>query len=194
MLYFTFVHGLIILLLFLFPFVRRIRRKAGFLSTAGLALFAVYTVLLVKVAFFPLVWDASFGGTGLPYINLVPLRSILDIVAHTAPATALRQIGGNLLLLAPLGFLAPVTFPKVRTAGRSCLLLLTAAFGIEAVQLLLSLVTGVPGRVVDIDDVLLNLAGGLCGYFAYFLLFCRLLPRFLPKVEEKAASPDGGLL
>ena len=183
MLYFTFVHGLIILLLFLFPFVRRIRRKAGFLSTAGLALFAVYTVLLVKVAFFPLVWDASFGGTGLPYINLVPLRSILDIVAHTAPATALRQIGGNLLLLA-----------KVRTAGRSCLLLLTAAFGIEAVQLLLSLVTGVPGRVVDIDDVLLNLAGGLCGYFAYFLLFCRLLPRFLPKVEEKAASPDGGLL
>ena len=177
MIHFTFVQALVILLLFLVPLIRRIRGRAGLPAIAGLMLLAFYTVLLVKTAFFPLVWDPVFGEAGPPRINGIPLRSILDIVQHTAPMTALRQIGGNLLLLAPLGLLAPLAFPRLRTAGRSFWLILAAAVGIEAVQLLLSLLTGVPNRVVDIDDVLLNLLGGMAGYLAYFRLFRKRLAR-----------------
>ena len=64
MIHFTFVQALVILLLFLVPLIRRIRGRAGLPAIAGLMLLAFYTVLLVKTAFFPLVWDPVFGEAG----------------------------------------------------------------------------------------------------------------------------------
>lgn len=72
---------------------------------------------------------------------------------------ALRQVGGNLLLLAPLGVLLPVV--SVRTRGPLRLLVTGAlvSLGIEIVQGL-----AVIGRAFDVDDVILNAVGVLLTY------------------------------
>jgi hypothetical protein len=91
-------------------------------------------------------------------IHLLPLR---DLAAQLAgdPGVAVAQVGGNLLVFAAFGALAPLRF---RSLARLPVIIGLAAAGSVAVEVLqygLAL-----GRVSSIDDVLLNAAGaGLAG-------------------------------
>ncbi|WP_406862718.1 VanZ family protein [Streptomyces sp. HUAS MG47] len=89
--------------------------------------------------------------------NLEPLAGIRADLA-LGPAEAVRRIGEQLLLLAPLGVLLPLadgrlavspwaSFARTVTAGAMFSLV------IELLQ------TSVPGQVVDVDSLLLNTAG-----------------------------------
>lgn len=147
------------------------KQKAGILRLLALGLLAVYTVLAVKTVIFPFYFDTGVFHAGAPLVNFLPFKSILDIWAHTSPLTALKQIGGNILLFVPLGFLAPVAVPRLRTFPHALLLILASTAAIELAQLLISLITGIPNRITDIDDMPLNLVGGLCGYLAFYLIF-----------------------
>lgn len=49
--------------------------------------------------------------------------------------------------------------------------LILLCFVFPGAQLLISLITGIPNRITDIDDMLLNLVGGLCGYLAFYQIF-----------------------
>ncbi|MDR7280079.1 VanZ family protein [Catenuloplanes atrovinosus] len=64
------------------------------------------------------------------------------------------QVGGNLLVFAGLGALAPVRWPALRGIGRVSLLGAAASAIVETLQYALDL-----GRVASIDDVLVNAAG-----------------------------------
>ena len=102
-------------------------------------------------------------------VNLVPGRTIAsyaDAVAHT-PSVALRNLAGNLLLFAPVGAAAGF-HPGVR-ARLATLGLVAGAIGVEAIQFVLP-------RSPDIDDVLLNVAGGV-GALALGAIVGRLLQR-----------------
>ncbi|CAM01666.1 VanZ like protein [Saccharopolyspora erythraea NRRL 2338] len=68
------------------------------------------------------------------------------------------QLVGNLLLLFPLGALAPMRLPVLDSAGRLCAAAFVTACGIELTQLLL-----VSGRVVSTDDIVLNALGATAG-------------------------------
>lgn len=84
---------------------------------------------------------------------------------RVSPYSAIIGFWGNLFLLMPLGFLAPMVFR--RTGFFSMLLgggLLSLSY--ELMQLPLD-------RSTDIDDLLLNTAGVMLGYFL-FLLWKRL--------------------
>jgi hypothetical protein len=86
-------------------------------------------------------------------VHLLPLR---DLAAQLAgdPGVALAQVGGNLLVFAVLGALAPLRF---RALARLPVIIGLAAAGslaVETLQYALAL-----GRVSSIDDVLLNTAG-----------------------------------
>ncbi|WP_241562603.1 VanZ family protein [Streptomyces hoynatensis] len=79
-------------------------------------------------------------------VNLVPLRDLLTMDTG--------QIVGNLLVFAPLGFLAPLRFPGLASARRILALGAGCALLVETAQYVLPL-----DRVSSVDDVLLNTAG-----------------------------------
>lgn len=74
----------------------------------------------------------------------------------------IRNVIGNMLLFLPYGFFANY-FIKNKKAIVAFLLILIASLSIELTQLAI-------GRVFDVDDILLNLFGGMLGFFIYFLI------------------------
>ncbi|WP_240107457.1 VanZ family protein [Streptomyces sp. MUM 203J] len=89
--------------------------------------------------------------------NLEPLAGIRATLA-LGPAEAAWRLAGGLLLLAPLGALLPMADARLDVAVWASLARTVSggalvSLGIELLQ------TAVPGRVVDVDDVLLNTLG-----------------------------------
>ena len=67
-----------------------------------------------------------------------------------------RQVGGNLVLFSPLGFLLGLAGARRARVGA----LVVFPVAIELLQ-----GTLVRGRIADVDDVLLNCLGGWCGWY-----------------------------
>ncbi|MQY10791.1 hypothetical protein SRB5_09040 [Streptomyces sp. RB5] len=86
-------------------------------------------------------------------VNLVPLRDLFEVVTST-PLTATVQIGGNLLVFAALGALAPVRFAALASVPRVVAVGAGLSVLVETAQYALRL-----ERVSSVDDVLLNAAG-----------------------------------
>lgn len=127
----------------------------------------------------PWVWMILTPRPGERGLSLVPLQDLADQLSGPVPA-AVVQVGGNLLVLAALGFFLPVRFrlvpgqggragsrervapgpgPGPRTVAvlvRVAVVLLAVAVTVEVLQYVLRL-----GRVTSVDDVLVNVAGGL---------------------------------
>ena len=79
----------------------------------------------------------------------------------------LRRLGnvfGNIALFVPIGLLLPLIFKWTRRFFRIILITFLLSFSMELFQYLWG--TG----SADIDDMLLNILGGLTGYIAYILL------------------------
>nr|BFE64784.1 hypothetical protein GCM10020063_093100 [Dactylosporangium thailandense] len=123
-----------------------VRRAAGIASAWRLSLAEVAMVHGTV----PWIWLTMMPGPGAGIVpgrlSLIPLRDL----AEMGPL----GIGGNLLVLAALGFFAPIRFaalasvPRVLALGAGCSIL------IETLQYVLQL-----DRVSSVDDVLLNTAG-----------------------------------
>ncbi|GAA3037901.1 VanZ family protein [Streptomyces glomeratus] len=101
----------------------------------------------------------SPASRALVHSNLHPGRSLRAYLERPAARGAVRQIGGNVLLGVPFGFLLPVLAPGTRGVLR-------VGIATAVVMLLVELAQGalVTGRAFDIDDVILNTAGALLGY------------------------------
>ncbi|MFJ6214496.1 VanZ family protein [Streptomyces sp. NPDC092296] len=121
------------------------------LRTTGLLLLAAHLLLVAWFALRPVpaawIYDA----------NLQPFSSIRRDLS-TGSAGEYRRLVLELLLMAPLGVLLPMAGGRVRVSWLPSLLRTVGAAalictGLEFAQ------TGVPGHVLNVDDVLLNLAG-----------------------------------
>jgi VanZ like family len=89
--------------------------------------------------------------------NVRPLATINRLLLGD-PVTCVRALGSGLVLLAPLGVLLPMVAGKltVSTVGsftRTVFLGAVVSFAIECLQ------SGVPGRIFDVDSILLNTVG-----------------------------------
>ena len=94
--------------------------------------------------------------------------------------TAMLQLAGNLVLLAPLAALAVLRWPGLTVRGRLVPAAVTAGIAIELLQRLLPL-----GRVVSPVDALLNATGAvLTG-----LVVVRLRDLRSPRSAPRQASP-----
>ena len=96
------------------------------------------------------------------WINLVPFATIGAQVRATSGA-ALVQLIGNAGLLLPLGLIGPVLMPSLRRVSRLAPVALGAAVAIELVQLAATSARLI-NRSVDVDDLILNVAGALLGW------------------------------
>lgn len=70
----------------------------------------------------------------------------------------IRLIGGNFILLMPLGILLPSLYPRLSFTKGAVFGIFASAF-IETMQFVSGVLYGVPLRTVEIDDVILNSAG-----------------------------------
>ncbi|AOR32451.1 hypothetical protein BFF78_16500 [Streptomyces fodineus] len=122
----------------------RVRVTGGVLLVAHLALVAW---LMLRPLDVPWVTPA----------NLHPLAGIRADLALGWPQAA-RRIGEGLALLAPLGVLLPMAHGRLGVSPLGSLVRTTAAGALISLGIAL-LQTGVPGRVVDVDSLLLNTAG-----------------------------------
>ncbi|MDL4839614.1 VanZ family protein [Aquibacillus rhizosphaerae] len=111
---------------------------------------------------------------GIVDYNLIPFRSI------TRHLLSLDNIGmelltdnffGNILAFIPLGFLLPIVWNKVNTFTNTLIISSLCSLVIEITQWLTRL------GAFDVDDIILNTIGGLCGF---------LLVRMLQKIVCKS--------
>ncbi|MBR5391159.1 MAG: VanZ family protein [Clostridia bacterium] len=95
-------------------------------------------------------------------INPIPLRTIRAFWHKGTYEQNLINLAGNVGIFLPMGLLPPLLWERWRRLWKTALLCLLASCGIEFLQLFLS-------RSVDVDDVILNLLGGLLGYLLFAL-------------------------
>ncbi len=74
-----------------------------------------------------------------------------------------KNIIGNVLLFVPYGFFASF-YIELKNPVKAFILVLAASVSIEVTQLAI-------GRVFDVDDILLNVVGGMIGYFIYMIIY-----------------------
>lgn len=96
--------------------------------------------------------------------NLHPLAGIRADLALGWPKAA-RPIGEGLALLAPLGVLLPLVHGRLTVSPLASLARTAAAGALISLGIAL-LQTGVPGRVVDVDSLLLNTVGVALAHLA----------------------------
>ena len=111
-------------------------------------------------------------------LTLMPGADILDILQNqTNPTLVFNNLVGNVLLFAPVGFLAPLFWPHWRKFGRTLALGAGMSLTIELLQLCNI-------RATVTDDFLLNTLGTALGYCSFALL-ARLTDRFKPEEGGK---------
>jgi glycopeptide antibiotics resistance protein len=127
------------------------RNRRPLFRFVPLVLLVVYLGIVAVLTLGP----GDTSGTGAQD-NLRPFATI-NRALDRGTFLALFQVVGNGLLFVPFGFLAPLAFPRLRV--------LTAVFVAAAASAALEIVqlTHIAGRIFDVDDVILNVAGACLG-------------------------------
>lgn len=158
------VLGVLLLLLW------RRKRSPSYLFCC--ALFGLYVLFAVDRTFFPL----DISGAYADHMRQIPFMSGVNLKPFAFGTFGRLQIALpglflNVMLTIPFGF--GVNFlARIRPRG-FLWMALVVGFGIETVQLVISLLLRYPYRVIDVDDALMNTLGVWIGY-AMFRVFARL--------------------
>ena len=130
--------------------------------------FACYCIVVVYLLFLNREYRFAHSGMTLgeyveTAVNLIPFRTIAELVTRTAQRTISPDIVfdnaiGNLLLFFPMGIYLPTVRRGTRKIGKFLKKMLLIVFVVEALQLLLRVGS------FDVDDILLNVAGAAAGY------------------------------
>lgn len=170
-------------------------------------LFYFYIIAVMSVTLFPLPFDKLTIENGremtrLDTNNFIPFTFIDESIATLTPdprssfpyyysvLIVLKQVGKNILLGIPFGFLVPLIWKKRNTIWRVLIAGFWFSFGIEATQFLISRILGYNYRLTDIDDIILNCTGVALGYlgFKISLLFLKWL-KLMIKKEKQFQTP-----
>ena len=128
-------------------------------------LFLAYLIVL-----FQLVTSQDLPGGGT---NFMPFKEILRYDYGTK--SFYKQVFGNMLMFVPLGYYA-TSYCKIKNLGIITIVSLLSSSVIEVVQHFI-------GRSFDIDDIILNVVGGIIGFLLYTGL--NAIKNHLPKVLQK---------
>lgn len=89
-------------------------------------------------------------------IHLEPFNTIRQQVEKLPSDESLTQLLGNSLLFMPWGIFLPMLWRRFRHPVWIALMCLLLSCSIEFIQLFI-------GRMVDVDDLILNFSGSMCG-------------------------------
>jgi VanZ family protein len=126
----------------------------GLWIIAGLAGVVAFAYVISKLTLRP-----EPGAGKYVHDNTHPGQTLRLYLDQPSVRTALLEIGGNLVLLMPLGVLLPVLSNRFRGPLRILLVVGLVSLCIETVQ-----GTMLAGRAFDADDVILNTVGAVLAY------------------------------
>lgn len=150
-------------------------------------IFAIYCLVLIGVTLFPI--EIMFG-EGLSElrsiytfkqrlgINIIPLRDYIYGFISLKDSNIgyfflIRSIVGNIILIAPfIGYLLMYK-KKLRNVKNVIVISFLISLCIEVLQLIenITYLSGMPGRTVNIDDLILNTIGGILAYYIFKLIY-----------------------
>ena len=144
-------------------------------------IFFIYLLCVLNITVFPIPFQKTFINDYLNSLgsdprfkyNLIPFMTVVDSVknafTYNTYGLELKNIGGNLILLTPLGIY--VHFIK-RNLGMKNILIMGFATSmvIELIQLSISISLGYSYRSFDVDDLILNTLGFIIGYKSFSLI------------------------
>lgn len=141
------------------------KRKEEFVLHKEILLltFVLYILCLFQVVTFQDINTVSGN-------NFIPFKEILRY--HFGNRLFVKNIIGNVIMFVPYGFFATL-YADIKKGRNAFLLVALASISIECTQLMI-------GRVFDVDDILLNVAGGMLGFYFYRSLdkLAGSLPKF----------------
>lgn len=141
-------------------------------------IFYIYVLALIGVTLFPIsiIFNGRAAYTDAIAVNYVPFKSIANSVSevgHDAFKIKLliENVGGNFILLMPLGFLLPVLIRKANSFKKVLIICFLVSLSIETLQFLEDFL-GIAFyyRIADVDDLILNTSGAAVGYGIYTFL------------------------
>ncbi|MFF9057562.1 VanZ family protein [Streptomyces sp. NPDC101213] len=140
-------------------------QRQGIGGSAVIRIRAAGSVLLV-VHLLVVAW-LTLRPLDVPWVMPTNLHPFAGVRAdlRLGRSEAVRRIAEDLLLLAPLGFLLPLAHGRPAASAPASLLRTVTAGALLSLAIAL-LQTGVPGRVVDVDSVLLNTTGVALAHLA----------------------------
>ncbi len=151
----------------------------------ALGLFVAYIAALLVMALegewaSPADMLASAGErlTSMSGIHLTPFETIRNQVSALPSDESLTQLLGNTLLFAPWGFFLPMLWRHFRHPLMLAFMCLWLTCFIESTQLFIA-------RTVDVDDLILNFVGSICGGGLFGLLNA-LCPRLFTQFLQEA--------
>ena len=130
-------------------------------------LFVLYSALMLWLLFDRVGYDPTIPYWDQLKYNLVPLHTIRLFWRIWPSAAAIINLGGNVIMFIPLGFLLPRACPKLNKFFRcffTCALIIIL---VEVTQLFTLLGS------CDIDDLILNMAGILLGFILHKMIKTR---------------------
>ena len=160
------VISVIILVSFRICYLVKSREKMVLYKELSMLIFGIYILCLFQVVTFQddVTWATN---------NFIPFKEIMRY--NITSRLFFKNVLGNMIMFLPFGFFASF-YLKSEKLTLPLFLILLASISIEVVQLLI-------GRVFDVDDIILNILGGLLGYGLYFILkrIAERLPSFTKK-------------
>jgi len=149
------------------------KRKEDFILHKELLLlsFILYILCLFQIVTFQ---DANTVSGN----NFIPFKEILRY--EFGDRLFVKNIIGNVMLFIPYGFFATL-YVDIKKGKNAFLLVLLASIAIEFTQL------GI-GRIFDVDDIILNVLGGMIGFYIYRVL--DKIGTYLPKVFKSRLALD----
>lgn len=123
--------------------------------------FIIYVLCLFQIVTFQ--DDVSWSTN-----NFIPFKEMFRY--SIGSRLFIKNVLGNITLFLPFGLFTSY-YLDIKKPYLICILTLIASISIESVQLMI-------GRVFDVDDIILNLTGGIIGY--YILVLLRKLGNSLP--------------
>ena len=154
--------SVVIIVSFRIAYLIRNKEKFVLYKELLMLIFIVYILCLFQVVTFQ--DDAAWASN-----NFIPFKEILRY--NITSRLFVKNVLGNMIMFLPFGFFVSY-FLKVEKIHLPIVLTLIASVSIELVQLAI-------GRVFDVDDIILNLLGGIIGFFIYDIL--RIIGERLPK-------------
>ena len=144
-------------------------RKQGKILTilwwVYIALLFVFVVVKFKGSFYELSDRInSFSMQGSINYNLIPFRSMSVQIERITQWWALKNLLGNIIPFIPFGFLLPITYKKFSSAIKVLSIGFVSILLIEIFQFFTKLGS------FDVDDIILNMIGIVCGYLMFLVL------------------------
>jgi len=133
--------------------------------------FVVYILCLFRIVTYQDI--TTVGGN-----NFIPFKEILRY--EFGARLFVKNIIGNVLLFVPYGFFTAL-YVDIKKGRSAFFLVLLASTAIEFTQL------GI-GRVFDVDDIILNVLGGMLGFYIFRIL--DKISDHLPKVFKSKLALD----